>query len=142
VEEMEEISRFTDRFLSKDIEVIWGLATDESLDEDVKITILATGFGVSNIPGMNTTIEVNNASVEQRAETEEEQAERRQQEEKNRELISKYYGDTKLAAKRTIHAFVMEGDDLFNDDLVDAIDSLPTYKRGKQDLAELANYRR
>lgn len=142
VEEMEEISRFTDRFLSKDIEVIWGLATDESLDEDVKITILATGFGVSNIPGMNTTIEVNNASVEQRAETEEEQAERRQQEEKNRELISKYYGDTKLAAKRTIHAFVMEGNDLFNDDLVDAIDSLPTYKRGKQDLAELANYRR
>ena len=44
-------------------QVIWGLATDESLDEDVKITILATGFGVSNIPGMNTTIEVNNASV-------------------------------------------------------------------------------
>ena len=46
--------------LNRGIEVIWGLATDESLDEDVKITILATGFGVSNIPGMNTTIQVNN----------------------------------------------------------------------------------
>ena len=142
VEEMEEISRFTDRFLSKDIEVIWGLATDESLDEDVKITILATGFGVSNIPGMNTTIEVNNAPKETREETPEEIAERQQQEAKDKEMITKYYGGPNIAAKRTIHSFVMEGDDLFNDDLVDAIDSLPTYLRTKQDLADLAGYRK
>ena len=142
VEEMEEISRFTDRFLSKDIEVIWGLATDESLDEDVKITILATGFGVSNIPGMNTTIEVNNAPKEVREETPEEIAERQQQEAKDKEMITKYYGGPNIAAKRTVHAFVMEGDDLFNDDLVDAIDSLPTYLRTKQDLADLAGYRK
>ena len=38
--------------MNKDIEVIWGIADDENLDEDVKITILATGFGISNIPGM------------------------------------------------------------------------------------------
>lgn len=142
VEEMEEISRFTDRFLSKDIEVIWGLATDESLDEDVKITILATGFGVTNIPGMNTTIEVNNAPVKESEETSEEMAERQQQEAKDKEMITKYYGGPNIAAKRTIHSFVMEGDDLFNDDLVDAIDSLPTYLRTKQDLADLAGYRR
>lgn len=135
VEEMEEISRFTDRFLSKDIEVIWGLATDESLDEDVKITILATGFGVTNIPGMNTTIEVNNAPVKESEETSEEMAERQQQEAKDKEMITKYYGGA-------IHSFVMEGDDLFNDDLVDAIDSLPTYLRTKKDLADLAGYRR
>lgn len=142
VEEMEEISRFTDRFLSKDIEVIWGLATDESLDEDVKITILATGFGVTNIPGMNTTIEVNNAPVKESEETSEEMAERQQQEAKDKEMITKYYGGPNIAAKRTIHSFVMEGDDLFNDDLVDAIDSLPTYLRTKKDLADLAGYRR
>ena len=142
VEEMEEIGRFTDKFLSKDIEVIWGMATDESLDEEVKITILATGFGVSNIPGMHTTIEVNNAPEEKHEETPEERAERQQQEEKDKEMISKYYGDNNLAAKRTIHSFVMEGDDLFNDDLIDAIDSLPTYLRTKQDLADLAARRK
>ena len=142
VEEMEEISRFTDRFLSKDIEVIWGLATDESLDEDVKITILATGFGVSNIPGMNTTIQVNNNPAEKVEETPEEKAQRQEQEAKDKEMITKYYGGPNIAAKRTIHAFVMEGDDLFNDDLVDAIDSMPTYSRSKQDLADLAGYRR
>ena len=142
VEEMEEISRFTDRFLSKDIEVIWGLATDESLDEDVKITILATGFGVSNIPGMNTTIEVNNAPKEKHEETPEEIAQRQQQEAKDKEMITKYYGGPNIAAKRTVHSFVMEGDDLFNDDLVDAIDSMPTYLRTKQDLADLAGYRK
>ena len=142
VEEMEEISRFTDRFLSKDIEVIWGMATDESLNEDVKITILATGFGVSNIPGMNTTIEVNNNPVETHVETPEEAAQREQQEAKDKEMITKYYGGPHIAAKRTIHSFVMEGDDLFNDDLVDAIDSMPTYLRTKQDLVDLAGYRK
>ena len=143
VEEMEEISRFTDKFVSKDIEVIWGLATDESLNEEVKITILATGFGVSNIPGMsNTTIKVDKAPEEKPVETPEEKAEREQQEAKDKEMISKYYGGPNIAAKRTIHAFVLEGDDLFNDDLIDAIDSLPTYQRIKQDLADLAGYRK
>ena len=143
VEEMEEISRFTDKFVSKDIEVIWGLATDESLDEEVKITILATGFGVSNIPGMsNTTIKVDKAPEEKPVETPEEKAEREQQEAKDKEMISKYYGGPNIAAKRTVHAFVLDGDDLFNDDLIDAIDSMPTYQRTKQDLADLTGYRK
>ena len=143
VEEMEEINRFTDKFLSKDIEVIWGMATDESLDEEVKITILATGFGVSNIPGMsNTTIEVNHTPKVEHEETPEEAEARKQQEAKDKEMITKYYGGPNIAAKRTIHAFVMEGDDLFNDDLIDAIDSIPTYLRTKQDLADLAGKRK
>ena len=143
VEEMEEINRFTDKFMSKDIEVIWGLATDDSLDEEVKITILATGFGVSNIPGMsNTTIKVDKTPEEKPLETPEEREQREQQEAKDKDMISKYYGGTDLAAKRTIHAFVLEGDDLFNDDLIDALDASPTYQRQKNDLADLAGYRK
>ncbi|MBR5235559.1 MAG: cell division protein FtsZ [Bacteroidaceae bacterium] len=143
VEEMEEISRFTDKFLSKDIEVIWGMATDESLDEEVKITILATGFGVSNIPGMsNTTIEVNHAPKQERPETPEEIEARRQQEARDKEMITKYYGGPDIVAKRTIHAFVMEGSDLFNDDLIDALDAMPTYRRAKHDLVELSSKRK
>lgn len=142
VEEMEEISRFTDKFVSKDIEVIWGLATDDNLDEEVKITILATGFGVSNIPGMsNTTIQVNRAPEEEKIETPEEKAKRLEDEQKSTEMITQYYGDNILTAKRIIHSFVMEGEDLFNDDLIDAIDSLPTYLRSKQDLSDLERKR-
>ncbi|MBO7267854.1 MAG: cell division protein FtsZ [Bacteroidaceae bacterium] len=143
VDEMEEINRFTAKFEDNNIEVIWGLATDDSLDEEVKITILATGFGVSNIPGMsNTTIKVDKTPEEKIQETPEEREQREQQEAKDKDMISKYYGGTDLAAKRTIHAFVLEGDDLFNDDLIDALDASPTYQRQKNDLADLAGYRK
>ena len=144
VEEMEEISRFTEKFVSKDIEVIWGLATDDSLEEEVKITILATGFGVSNIPGMSdTTIKVEKDIEEPvLVVSPEEEASRREDEQKSADMISHYYGDDTLVAKRTIHAFVMENDDLFNDDLIDALDASPTYQRQKQDLGKLAEYRK
>lgn len=143
VEEMEEISRFTDKFVSKDIEVIWGLATDENLGEEVKITILATGFGVSNIPGMsNTTIEMNRpVEEEQPKETPEEEAQRLEDEQKSADMITQYYGDNHLTAKRIIHSFILEGNDLFNDDLIDAIDSLPTYLRTKHDVSDLESKR-
>ena len=142
VDEMEEIDRFTHKFASRDIEVIWGLAIDEELDKEVKITILATGFGVSNIPGMSdTTIKVDNTRQEAKAETPEEEARRREEEQKSADMIVQYYGDDKLAAKRTIHSFVMDGNDLFNDDLIDAIDSLPTYARSKQDILDMESKR-
>ena len=43
VDELEEIDAFMDE-LDPSIDVIWGMATDDTLDEDAKITILATGF--------------------------------------------------------------------------------------------------
>ena len=43
VREMREIDVFFDE-LNPDIKVIWGLSDDDSLDEDAKVTILATGL--------------------------------------------------------------------------------------------------
>ncbi len=43
VREMREIDAFFDE-LNPDIKVIWGLSDDDSLDEDAKVTILATGL--------------------------------------------------------------------------------------------------
>ena len=43
VRELQEIDDFFDQ-LDPNIEVIWGTATDDSLDEDAKVTILATGL--------------------------------------------------------------------------------------------------
>ena len=42
VRELQEIDDFFDQ-LDPNIDVIWGTASDDSLDEDVKVTILATG---------------------------------------------------------------------------------------------------
>lgn len=138
VEELDEIDAFTAKFEDNNIEVIWGIATDDTLGEEVKITILATGFGVSNIPGMDKTIELHKEQeVKTLHETPEEKVERVQQEAKDKEMIEKYYGDSALVSKRNFHPFTFEGDDLFNDDLIDAVDSMPTYTRSKQDLGDL-----
>ena len=53
MEEMNEIHEFMSKF-REGVEVIWGVAVDNSLDTKVKITVLATGFGVEDVPGMDT----------------------------------------------------------------------------------------
>lgn len=47
--EMNEINAFTDK-MGDEIEVIWGVAYDNSLDDRVKVTLLATGPGLNIIP--------------------------------------------------------------------------------------------
>jgi len=44
VNEMEEVDAFMDS-LDPNIDVIWGLSTDNTIGEDAKVTILATGLG-------------------------------------------------------------------------------------------------
>ena len=43
VPEMDEIDDFFDR-LNPDISVIWGISTDNTIGQDAKVTILATGM--------------------------------------------------------------------------------------------------
>lgn len=55
---MEEISQIHD-FMAKvgdDVTVIWGASFDETLGDEVKITLIATGFDVKDIPGMPAAI--------------------------------------------------------------------------------------
>ena len=49
MEEMNDVHDFMSRF-GRDIEVIWGTAIDNTLGTRVKMTILATGFGMEDIP--------------------------------------------------------------------------------------------
>lgn len=51
MEEVKEINAFM-ASIGDDIEVIWGASFDEDLGEQVKITLIATGYDVSDIPGM------------------------------------------------------------------------------------------
>lgn len=50
MDELDFVQDFMDRFDPNKIEVIWGTAVDETLGEKIKFTVLATGFGLDNIP--------------------------------------------------------------------------------------------
>ena len=132
VEEFEELNKFMERFESSDIEVIWGVAEDDKLDEEVKITILASGFGMNNIPGMAEAIK-----ERKQKESEVSESERIRQEAEDREMVEKFYGKSKLAAKRVIRTFIMQEADLDNDTLISAIESSPAYRRTSAELTEL-----
>jgi len=50
---MDEISEITDYVVSassKDTTLIWGMGSDESLGEEISVTIIATGFKMNSIP--------------------------------------------------------------------------------------------
>lgn len=51
MEEMNEVHDFMGRFRD-DVETKFGLSTDPSLGKKVKVTILATGFGINAVAGM------------------------------------------------------------------------------------------
>lgn len=51
MEEVQQIHDFMNK-VGENVQVIWGATFDDSLGDQVKITIIATGYGVSDIPGM------------------------------------------------------------------------------------------
>jgi cell division protein FtsZ len=55
MEEVEEIHEFMSK-VGDNVEVIWGAGFDEELKDKVKITLIATGFDVSDIPGMPPSV--------------------------------------------------------------------------------------
>lgn len=55
MEEVDQVHEFMSR-VGENVQVIWGATFDEELKDTVKITIIATGFDVSDIPGMPASI--------------------------------------------------------------------------------------
>lgn len=71
MEEMNEVHEFMSRF-GDDVETKWGLYIDDSLESKVKFTILATGFGIKDIPGMDDALNKKRTAEEQKRHEEEE----------------------------------------------------------------------
>ena len=55
MEEMNEVNDFMEQFGS-DFEIKWGIGLDPDLGNKVKVTILATGFGIRDVDGMDSHI--------------------------------------------------------------------------------------
>ena len=127
IEETNEIDSFMES-LDKNIEVIWGEAEDTSLGENVKFTVLATGFGSSSIPGMEQL-------QHQRSKEEVEAQEEREAQEQER--IDRIYGRN-TQKKRPHHLpYILTADDFDNDELIQAIENSPTYLRNRTTLNQL-----
>lgn len=128
MEEMNEIHEFMGKFRN-DVETKWGLATDSKLGNKVKITLLATGFGLQNLNNINTFAEAPKAPIS------EEEKERRD----NREdMIGQYYDNNNQSSKhRHRHIFIYNADNMDNDDIISRVDATPTCRRTKEELNRL-----
>jgi cell division protein FtsZ len=147
MEEVSEINRFMET-TGSDIEVIWGASFEDGLEDKVKITIIATGFGIDQIPEMIgdknidelhftkkhyeapqpitpiPEIIVPTTPVPPKQDTA-----AVQQHSKNQ--MEKFYSNNNISSKRNSQlSFQLE--DMDDDETLSNIENIPAYKRKQQ----------
>ena len=131
--EMDEVKEFMNRF-SRDFETKFGIAIDDSLGDQVKITLLATGFGIQDIHMKEMDNRISQRSVEEQqrlAELEEKEEERRNR----RERFYDDKGGNKQRKRR--HIYIFSAEDLDNEDIIAMVESTPTYLRNKTTIDKI-----
>ncbi len=143
MEEIRELNDFMDK-VGEDVDVIWGASFDDTLGDNVKITMVATGFDVSDIPGMpdklkdkrkepqipKVPFEVNNRPVVTEEEIREEKE--REKQETLKKAMREYYEDKVEVEKPEEPVFDMPEftlDELEDDSRRNDIENIPTWKR-------------
>ncbi|MDR1719484.1 MAG: cell division protein FtsZ [Dysgonamonadaceae bacterium] len=142
MEEMNDVNDFMSRFGRGVESFIWGAAIESELEEQVKVTLLATGFGMDDIPMMieKREIEKETLSGENRQKWEEEQERLDAEARKAEELIKRYYGDEgyqKIGTKTRPKPFIFTIDQLDSNPVIDLVINQPAYKRDPK-LLEVA----
>ncbi len=133
MEEMNEIHDFMSKF-HNDVETKWGLAAESSLGKKVKITVLASGFGLKNVTQMNQMI------MKKRSREEEEKiAEEEELEEKKKKRRKDFYNitDAPQLSRKFHNIYIFTPKDLDNDDIISMVETTPTYERSKEDLKKI-----
>lgn len=128
MEEMNYVHDFMDKF--GDFEIKWGVAIDPELGKKVKVTILATGFGISKVDGMQERRKKHTQEEANRIAEEQEKVAAKE------ERRDRYYGNPgqNRRYKRRPHIYMFRPEDLDNDDVISAVESTPTYKRTREIL--------
>ena len=91
--------------VGEDVTVIWGASFDDELGDDVKITLIATGFDVKDIPGMPSGLVKKRKTTDERPENEPEHSEvpvseeemeehKKSSEEEISKVMGELYGDS------------------------------------------------
>jgi len=128
MDEMNDITEFMNRMQMDVVETKWGLSHNPELKDQVKITILASGFGVEDIHMTEMDERINKRNEEDRR--------------KQMELIQRregYYGTSSKNGylHRAIYSYIFRDEDLDNDDQISYVESSPTGKRTRNKLNDL-----
>ena len=131
--EMDEVKEFMNRF-SRDFETKFGIAIDDSLGDQVKITLLATGFGIQDIHMKEMDNRISQRSVEEQQRL----AELEEKEEERRNRRERFYDDKGGSKQRKrSHIYIFSAEDLDNEDIIAMVESTPTYLRNKTTIDKI-----
>ena len=126
IEEMGEVNDFTEKFNKVIDQFKWGLSVDPQLGDKVKITILATGFGLDNVDDRYKTA---------KGQTTKEQLDI---ERDIKDRIDSIYGDPDESHQRPRpQIYLLQPQDMDNDDLISSLEASTTYGRNKGGLEQL-----
>lgn len=132
MEEMNALHDFMSKF-SKEIEVIWGAALENGLNDEVKVTLLATGFAITSVPGIEEQRLQESHAQELERKIREDAA--KEDEKQNQQLIEKYYGKegVKVIATSNYHPdpFVLNTEELDDDRILEALEKTAVFKRDR-----------
>ena len=124
-EESNEITQFI-RDMNLEVEVIWGYGLDDSLGNQVKFTLLASGFDIT----------VSDTPREGRQTIEGAQAPVVEDDPEMRRRMAEMYGNEKveevIRKQETQNYIILDADQLDNDDVIDMIERTPAYQRDKR----------
>jgi cell division protein FtsZ len=135
MEEINDVHDFMSHF-SRDIDVIWGTAIDDSLEDKVKITILATGFGTDDIPEIAEEHK-NNLLYGTEEERDKERI-RLQREKEEQDLINKFYNGlgNKMGNSLRVKPVILSSEEMDDDALIALLEDFPTYNRDPKVISQ------
>ena len=127
---VEELEKYIDTFMAKfdsHIQTNWGFGIDDSLKEnqEVKFTIIATGFGIEAIP---TIDEWKDKTIQRINEEKQGQIDR----------VQSVYGDTVTSSIKQVSPssiVILTMDEMDNDEFINFLEKNPTYNRSASEIA-------
>jgi len=126
MEEMNDIHDFLDKFEDR-YELKWGMALDPELGKKVKVTILATGFGVKDVE--NIGLEKPKQPVKELPKDDDDDKDA---------WVTHYYGaDGKQMQKKKPYMFIFSPADLDNEEVIVAVENSPTFSRKRDALKKI-----
>ena len=133
MEEMNEVHEFMGK-ITGDYESKFGLSVDPELGEKVKVTILATGFGMKDIDVVE-----NHMNKKEAQEEAINNAKKQQEVAQKMMLRGKYYGGdvAHRNAKRNFNVFLFDSEDLSNEEIILEVEQIPTYQRSSKALEDI-----
>lgn len=137
MDEMNEVHEFMERVKTEDVETKWGLSVDPTLTDQVKITILATGFGVEDID----SDELGNRILARDKEQQQHDAEEAEAAAERQSRRERIYGPEKnrRSIRRPLYSYIFKEEDLDNEDVISMVETSPTFKRSKETLRQLSD---